>query len=556
MTLFVNGLIWQWAPRNGPPSASRDFAGYANWFTVDGDTISAIGHGEEPSEVREKHVSSIVDLEGQMVIPGLHDSHIHIYHMGEVAHYVDLRGADSFDELKARVIKHGEKYPEVDWIVGFGWEQDKLSPDARYPSREFLDSIPVHRPIYLWRTCFHIAVVNSAALTKAGLEITPDPSWAANVAGGVVDLDAQGLPTGILRESAVNLVQKYIIEKSDEIRLKYLRIGLQTCLEFGLTAVHTNDPHCLPLYHHLQKSKELPLRVYMTPDQHELEDSRGALGPPVNDGLIKVDRVKLFGDGSLGAETAALRQPYRNSTNIGVLMENDDAMLAKIQVAHQAGYRVEIHAIGDRAAAQVLAAMGSVPNIDRPLLTHCQILGPDLLDAMASLNVVANIQPSFVVTDATFASKRLPVELLPYSRTMMKAGIVCAGGSDAPIETSNPFQGMYDAIHRSAPLDDPQECLTFTQALQLYTLNGAYAAKEETRLGEIAPGFQADFVVVKYDLLASPDKLLAPDVLSRVFVQGVQRFDAKNGRNSPLAVQAAGLPGKNGKIRICRCCRV
>ncbi|KAH9109885.1 hypothetical protein AeMF1_015150, partial [Aphanomyces euteiches] len=388
---------------------------YANWFTVDGDTISAIGHGEEPSEVREKHVNSIVDLEGQMVIPGLHDSHIHIYHMGEVAHYVDLRGADSFDELKARVIKHGEKYPEVDWIVGFGWEQDKLSSDARYPSREFLDSIPVHRPIYLWRTCFHIAVVNSAALTKAGLENTPNPSWATSVAGGVVDLDAQGLPTGILRESAVNLVQKYIIEKSDEIRLKYLRIGLQTCLEFGLTAVHTNDPHCLPLYHHLQKSKELPLRVYMTPDQHELEDSTGALGPPVNDGLIKVDRVKLFGDGSLGAETAALRQPYRNSTNIGVLMENDDAMLAKIQVAHQAGYRVEIHAIGDRAAAQVLAAMGSVPNIDRPLLTHCQILGPDLLDAMASLNVVANIQPSFVVTDATFASKRLPVELLPYS---------------------------------------------------------------------------------------------------------------------------------------------
>ncbi|KAH9123890.1 hypothetical protein AeMF1_005254 [Aphanomyces euteiches] len=107
---------------------------------------------------------------------------------------------------------------------------------------------------------------------------------------------------------------------------------------------------------------------------------------------------------------------------------------------------------------------------------------------------------------------------------MIKAGIVCAGGSDAPIETSNPFQGMYDAIHRSAPLDDPQECLTFTQALQLYTLNGAYAAKEETRLGEIAPGFQADFVVVKYDLLASPDKLLAPDVLSRVFVQALLPF--------------------------------
>ncbi|RLO07526.1 hypothetical protein DYB28_003741 [Aphanomyces astaci] len=213
--------------------------------------------------------------------------------------------------------------------------------------------------------------------------------------------------------------------------------------------------------------------------------------------------------------------------------------------------------VGDEAAAQVLAAMATVEGgIDRPLLTHCQILGPDLVEKMAALNIVANIQPSFVVTDAAFAAKRLPPALLPYSycwQKMTRAGVVCAGGSDAPIETSNPFQGMYDAMHRRAPLDDPRECFAFPHALQLYTLN------EEARLGEVAPGFQADFVVVKYDLVANDaSKLLANDLLQRVFVQGIERYNATTRPpvSSPLAIQASGLPGKNGQIRICRCCRV
>ncbi|RHY59923.1 hypothetical protein DYB30_004326 [Aphanomyces astaci] len=502
-TLYENGLVWQWMPRTGRPSEPRDFAGYASWFTTSGETISAVGHGAVPQDVRAL-AATVVDLQGHAVLPGLQDSHIHLYHMGEVAHYVDLRGTSSFDDLSARVMVHAAKFPLADWLVGFGWEQDKLSSCARYPSRADLDAIPVSRPIYLWRTCFHIAVVNSKALAVAGLDISPHPAWTQPVAGGVVDVDGDGVPTGILRES-------YIVETSD--------------------AVHTNDAHCLPLYRALQASGQLPLRVYLTPDQHEVDprhSRRDVLGPPFQDNLLTVDRVKLFGDGSLGAETAALRQPYRDSTNKGVL-----------------------------AAAQVLAAMATVEGgIDRPLLTHCQILGPDLLEKMAALNVVANIQPSFVVTDAAFAAKRLPPALLPYSycwQKMTRAGVVCAGGSDAPIETSNPFQGMYDAMHRRAPLDDPRECFAFPHALQLYTLN------EEARLGELAPGFQADFVVVKYDLVANDaSKLLANDLLQRVFVQGIERYNATTRPpvSSPLAIQASGLPGKNGQIRICRCCRV
>ncbi|RHY43518.1 hypothetical protein DYB38_006232 [Aphanomyces astaci] len=531
-TLYENGLVWQWMPRTGRPSEPRDFAGYASWFTTSGETISAVGHGAVPQDVRAL-AATVVDLQGHAVLPGLQDSHIHLYHMGEVAHYVDLRGTSSFDDLSARVMVHAAKFPLADWLVGFGWEQDKLSSCARYPSRADLDAIPVSRPIYLWRTCFHIAVVNSKALAVAGLDISPHPAWTQPVAGGVVDVDGDGVPTGILRES-------YIVETSD--------------------AVHTNDAHCLPLYRALQASGQLPLRVYLTPDQHEVDprhSRRDVLGPPFQDNLLTVDRVKLFGDGSLGAETAALRQPYRDSTNKGVLVHSDADLADRIQIATDAGYRVEIHAIGDGAAAQVLAAMATVEGgIDRPLLTHCQILGPDLLEKMAALNVVANIQPSFVVTDAAFAAKRLPPALLPYSycwQKMTRAGVVCAGGSDAPIETSNPFQGMYDAMHRRAPLDDPRECFAFPHALQLYTLN------EEARLGELAPGFQADFVVVKYDLVANDaSKLLANDLLQRVFVQGIERYNATTRPpvSSPLAIQASGLPGKNGQIRICRCCRV
>ncbi|RHY29689.1 hypothetical protein DYB32_004947 [Aphanomyces invadans] len=198
--------------------------------------------------------------------------------------------------------------------------------------------------------------------------------------------------------------------------------------------VQTNDAHCLPLYHALQASNQLPLRVYMTPDHNEIDPHHhGCLdvGGPFQHDLITVDRVKLFADGSLGAETAALRQPYRDSTNQGILVHTNDDMVAKIRIAHEAGYRVEIHAIG------------------------------------------------------------------------------------------------------------------------------AYAAKEESRLGDITPGFQADFVVIQYDPMAEEStKLLASDIVQRVFVQGIERFNSTTTPKSPLTVQASGLPGKNGKIRICRCCRV
>jgi predicted amidohydrolase YtcJ len=223
--LFENGLIWQWAPRDermentllSSWAEPRAFGGYANWFTVDGGRITRIGSGDVPLDVRDQYAST-VNLDGQLVLPGLHDSHIHVYHMGEVAHYVDLRGTCSYVDLHERVQRHAAAFPHAKWIVGFGWEQDKLSTCARYPSRFDLDRIVADRPVYLWRACFHIAVVNTRALEiaieTAGLNWATVHAW-KNVPGGIVDMDCHGHPTGILREAAVNLAQKCILEECD-----------------------------------------------------------------------------------------------------------------------------------------------------------------------------------------------------------------------------------------------------------------------------------------------------------------------------------------------------
>ncbi|KAL7694006.1 putative metal-dependent hydrolase, composite domain superfamily, amidohydrolase 3 [Plasmopara halstedii] len=547
MKKFVNGKIWQWSDA------------FAQWMIVSDDGfIISVGIGEPPP------TDETEDLHGALVLPGLHDSHIHVSMLGESAEWLDLSGCSSYVEFSERLERYAAHYPEKAWIIGIGWAQDTLSNDARYPNRHEIDAVIRDRPVLLHRACWHIAVANTKALQIAGINVN---STCHDIDHGVIDVDEKGV-TGVLKEDAVQIVEKHANEPSLELRLKYIKNALKRCVQSGLTALHTNDEDAWHLYKKIQKEEGLPVRVYLTPSINELNNP---LTPKAGacEGLLSCHRLKIFSDGSLGAETAALRVPYKGTSNKGILINTNEELVKKIRNANDAGYRVEIHAIGDRAAEQVLMALKSanVGKERRPILTHCQILGEDLIFRMKEHGVIGNIQPSFTVTDAAYVRKRLNDDILPYSycwKRMLDNGIVCAGGSDAPVETCNPFQGIYDAIYRHKPdrPEDvflPQERLSFSEALALYTKGGAFAAMQEQVLGQLSPKFRADFVVLRKDVTSNHAALVMPDLVESVWVNGKKTYQydpAANELNHMVKdLRSSLLPGKNGPRRACKCCR-
>lgn len=435
-----------------------------------------------------------------------------------------------------------------------------------------------------------------------------------------MEVDSDGRPTGLLKETAVGPVMAAFSQhKNIEQRRMFIKLGLDLCRRAGLTTVETNDEDSVELYSQFEAQNQLPLRVLLTPQSAELDRAlrqrpKHAMRLQFPTSRLAVERVKIFSDGSLGAETAAIRDPTAVHRMRGILVHPTDALVQQIVAAESSNMRLEIHAIGDAAAEQVLAALAQAQQQlarrpHRPILTHCQVLGEDLLLQMKALNVVANVQPSFVPTDMAVVNKpgKLSDEQHRYAyawKTLLQAGIVAAGGSDAPIETASPFTGMFDAIFRSnmhrigaaqaetpgavhADVYRPEECLTFAEALWLYTRGGAWAAGYERQLGSLSPGCFADLVIVDGRCVDEPQRLhdLQPalvmvggqithiDKLSTVSValEKAGDQDVFRGEDSGDEVRtlvgeptrlegAAGLPGKSGQAQrasrrgYCSCC--
>jgi predicted amidohydrolase YtcJ len=404
-------------------------------------------------------------------------------------------------------------------------------------------------------------VVNSAALRLLGID-----HERGDVVGGVVERDAASHePTGLLKESACDRVASLSIG-SDATRRACITRGLRECLQRGITAVQTNDGGAWPLYAALAKEEALPLRVFLTVQAHEVgTPSAPPPGSRVGE-LLSCHRAKIFADGSLGADTAALSEPYQHlrageeedeeedgpaakapaakrarsaprecdhaHAALGVLVHAREPLRALVARTHAAGFRLEVHVIGDRAADEVLGALeaaGAGPAA-RPILTHCQVLRGDLIARMRALGAVANVQPQFVASDARWVDKKLSAALRPFAyawRTLLREGVIVAGGSDAPIERADPLEGMHVAVFRflqgTASPWRPEEALSREEALHIYTVGGALAAQEEARLGRVAPGMAADLVVLGVDAWAEPARLAACPV-EQVWVAGRRRL--------------------------------
>jgi predicted amidohydrolase YtcJ len=478
--------------------------------------------------------TKIIDLNGAFAMPGFNDAHTHIAAAGQQKLTIDLDNVPSLGEMQKRIRDYAASAPQGSWLQGAGWDHTKW-PSKTLPTRQDIDAVSAGHPAILSRTDGHILVANTAALAAAHItRDTPDPP------GGKIDRDAAGEPTGIVREDpAMSLIFKIVPPPSPELRRKALLLAISDALTHGVTSVQDfSDWEDFQTLEALEKSGELHLRVaewlaFNTPVEtlKQRQASR-----PLTDTFLHTTMLKGFMDGSLGSRTAALNAPYSDDPNNSGIPRYDQTKLnAMAKERAEAGFQLGFHAIGDRANDMALDAFEqALPSrhnafdqltvIPRYRIEHAQVVSPGAFDRFAKLHVIASMQPSHLLTDMNWAEARLGPERAKYSyawRSFLDHNVVLAFGTDYPVESVNPFRGLYAAVTRQNEAGtktyQPQEKITLNEALYAYTQASAYAENEEKLKGRLEPGYLADFVVLDRDITkATPQELLHTQVLRTV----------------------------------------
>lgn len=465
--------------------------------------------GGDAGEIGVGVVDEMVDLGGCTVLPGLVDAHTHFLAYGLHMQRVDLRTTESEAEAVQRVEAYAQANPQTVWIEGFGWNEHRWD-DSSLPSRTSLDEALGSRPVALSRIDGHVVWVNSMALQIAGItDDTPDP------AGGMLDRDAAGRLTGILRETARELIFDAIEPPAVSERIDALRAAQNEAHALGLTGVHTiEDDDALEAFQTLRDEDGLRLRVLFMPPIDSLKSLR-ALGmqPGHGDEWLRLGQLKIFADGSLGSRTAWMLEPYENEpANTGIPTHDREELYALIRDAHGEGWPVAVHAIGDAAARAVLDALERAPAAGSILpdrLEHTQLLHPDDLPRLAALDVVASMQPIHMASDWELATRFWGDRARwGYAwHSLAEEGTALAFGSDAPIEPINPWPNLQVAVTRrdldGTPADGwyPEQALTLDQAIAGFT-RGAASAAGDARQGRLTADAPADFIILERDPFA------------------------------------------------------
>ncbi len=489
----------------------------------------------------------VVDLGGRTVLPGLVDAHGHLLNLGLVLHQIDVAGTRSYAEVVRRVAEHARAHPAGAgnaWVLGRGWDQNAWG-DTRFPTHEALSAALPDRPTWIERVDGHAGLANAAAMRAAGVtRETPDP------AGGRIERDAQGNPTGVFVDKATELVARVIPPPSrDEVRTA-LRDATAELHRYGLTGVHDpGEPRpVIELMEEMAGRGELELRTYaMVADDSAALAYYFARGPrsALAGGRLWVRAVKLYADGALGSRGAALLEPYSDDPKNTGLLLSAPAHIRDVAVrALRAGFQVNTHAIGDRGNRLVLdayeAALREVPTADhRFRIEHAQILHHDDVPRFAALGVIPSMQTSHQTSDMYWAGARLGETRLlgAYAwRSLLDAGSIVPNGTDFPVERVNPLISFHAAVTRQDAAGwpaggwHPEERMTRDEALRSVTLWPAMAAFQEHDLGSLTAGKYADFVVLDRDVMrAAPEEILATRVLA-TYVGGRAVYEAPASR--------------------------
>ena len=509
-------------------------------------TMTQPGARAEAVWIRDGHVAAVgsradvraaapaaarrVDLGGAVMLPALTDSHLHLLSYGLFLSEIDC-GRGSIADLVGAVRERARRTPAGQWLTGRGWDQERFA-EHRYPTRWDLDEAAPHHPVILRRYCGHVAVANSMALALAGVGAgTADPP------AGVIDRDGSGEPTGMLREDAMKLVEAKRPEPDASARRAALVAAIRSALGYGITSVHSQDAWrpgetegVLELYRTVAREQGARIRLYaLFPATEAPALAERGMRTGSGDEFVRLGPAKLFADGSLGGGTALLSEPYTDDPgNRGVAMYPQDELNEIVRAAHAAGNQVAVHTIGDGATDCVLEAFAraqaSSPRADaRFRAIHLQVLREEQVRRIKELGVVADIQPKFITSDGLWAARRLGPERLAFAyvqRTFLEAGIPACAGSDCPVEPLDPWLGLEAAVRHEDPAAGVagewmrREGVDAYRALGMFTTGAAYSEFREGRKGVVAPGAQADLIVVDRDPTAIP-----PEDIRRVKVQ-------------------------------------
>jgi len=485
---------------------------------ADGKIVAA-GTIEEVEAALPRNARRI-DLSGLTVLPGLTDSHIHLQHYALGLQYVDCETSTRAECLER--VQHKTRHtPAQTWIRGHGWNQN-VWPEG-FGNASLLDEVAPYHPVYLTAKSLHASWANSLALQAAGIdEHTPDPP------DGRIQRDQNGKPTGILFESAMQLVEKVIPKATLPDVRQAIEAAQPHLWSMGLTGVHDFDQRlCFMALQELEQAGSLKLRVVKSIPLENLDEAvevglRSGFGSP----RLRIGSVKCFADGALGPQTAAMLQPYEGSpSDTGLLFLDAEEIVEIGQRAAASGLSLAIHAIGDRANHEVLKAYAQLRQVEeqekrphlRHRIEHVQVLHPDHLPLLARHGIIASMQPIHATSDMDIADRYWGKRArYAYAfQSLAALGTRLTFGSDAPVESPNPFWGIHAAVtrqrHSGYPSPEgwyPQERLSLEQAIQAYTVNPAYTAGRENELGKLQPGYFADLIVLEEDPFFTPAERL------------------------------------------------
>jgi predicted amidohydrolase YtcJ len=510
----------------------------ADAILVTGHLIRAVGEAEELRALAGGDVET-VDLDGGCLLPGFNDNHTHPLKFGESLSQVDAspRAVSSLREILDAFREQHASTPGDGWLHGRGYDDTRLDIQ-RHPTRDELDSVTTERPMLLVRTCGHLGVANTAALNAAGIDdTTPNPQ------GGEIDRDEHGRATGLLRETALKLVQHVVPEPTREDLKEHALAAGRIFACQGITSVadaSITNADQLAAYHELARAGAMPFRVYTMHLIDDMLDTLHSLGVQTGfgDEWVRIGPAKVFQDGSGGGRTAAMFDAYPGQPdNRGISYYDQQELNERFAAAHAAGFQLAAHAIGDRAITMILDAyehaLGDDASSDhRARVEHCGMCTPEILDRLARLGIFAAPQPTFVhhLGDSylrNFTERQLALAYPLHS--FQEAGIRFSLSSDVPVTPCNSMINLRAAVTRKTQDNDdmaPGQAITVESALHAYTMGGAYGSFEERIKGSIEPGKLADLVVLSEDPTTVDVESIDQIAVRRTVLHGTTIYEA------------------------------